>query len=61
MNIWTAQGAINTFGLAGIFAILFLETGLPLVLGLPGDSLLFIGGVAASGTCLLYTSDAAAE
>ncbi len=50
MNIWTAQGAINTFGLAGIFAILFLETGLPLVLGLPGDSLLFIGGVAASGT-----------
>ena len=50
MNIWTAQGAINTFGLAGIYAILFLETGLPLVLGLPGDSLLFIGGVAASGT-----------
>jgi membrane-associated protein len=36
--------------LAGIYVILFLETGLPLVLGLPGDSLLFIGGVAASGT-----------
>ena len=50
MNIWTAQGAINTFGLAGIFGILFLETGLPLVLGLPGDSLLFIAGLAASGT-----------
>ena len=50
MNIWTADGAINTFGLAGIYVILFLETGLPLVLGLPGDSLLFIGGVAASGT-----------
>ena len=50
MNIWTADGAINAFGLTGIFVILFLETGLPLVLGLPGDSLLFVAGVAASGT-----------
>ena len=50
MNIFNAQSAINTFGLAGIYAILFIETGLPLVIGLPGDSLLFIAGVAASGT-----------
>lgn len=50
MDIFTAQGAINSFGLIGIFAILAIETGLPLVIGLPGDSLLFIAGVAASGT-----------
>jgi membrane-associated protein len=50
MNIFNAQNAINTFGLAGIFTLLALETALPLVVGLPGDSLLFIAGVAASGT-----------
>ncbi len=50
MNIFSAQGAINSFGLTGIFAILFIETGLPVVIGLPGDSLLFIAGVVASGT-----------
>ena len=50
MDVFTAQGAINSFGLIGIFAILAIETGLPIVIGLPGDSLLFIAGVAASGT-----------
>ncbi len=50
MNIFNANSAINSFGLTGIFAILFVETGLPLVIGLPGDSLLFIAGVSASGT-----------
>ncbi|MCX6450581.1 MAG: DedA family protein [Actinobacteria bacterium] len=50
MNIFNAETAINTFGLAGIYGLLFVETALPLVVGLPGDSLLFIAGVAASGT-----------
>ncbi|MEI6868169.1 MAG: DedA family protein [Actinomycetes bacterium] len=50
MNIFNANSAINSFGLAGIFSILFVETGLPVVIGLPGDSLLFIAGVTASGT-----------
>lgn len=52
MNILglSPESAINTFGLAGIYTILAVETGLPLVIGLPGDSLLFIAGVAASGT-----------
>ena len=50
MHFLSAENAINTFGLIGIFVILFLETGLPLVIGLPGDSLLFLAGVAASGT-----------
>lgn len=51
MNIFNnANGLINSFGLVGIFAILFVETSLPLVIGLPGDSLLFLAGVSASGT-----------
>ena len=50
MNIFNANSAINSFGLAGVFTILFVETSLPLVIGLPGDSLLFIAGLAASGT-----------
>jgi membrane-associated protein len=50
MGIFSAENAINSFGLIGIFTILFVETGLPIVLGLPGDSLLFLAGVAASGT-----------
>jgi membrane-associated protein len=49
MDIFSAQGAINSFGLIGIYVILAVETSLPLVIGLPGDSLLFIAGVAASG------------
>jgi membrane-associated protein len=50
MGIFSAENAINSFGLIGIFTILFVETGLPVVLGLPGDSLLFLAGVSASGT-----------
>ena len=50
MGIFSAENAINSFGLIGIFTIIFVETGLPIVLGLPGDSLLFLAGVAASGT-----------
>lgn len=49
-SAFNAESAINSFGLAGIFIILFVETGLPFVIGLPGDSLLFMAGLAASGT-----------
>ena len=50
LHAFNAESAINSFGLAGIFLILFVETGLPVVIGLPGDSLLFMAGLAASGT-----------
>jgi membrane-associated protein len=40
---------INTFGLAGIMAILFAECGLLVGFFLPGDSLLFTGGLLAAG------------
>ncbi|WP_245160693.1 VTT domain-containing protein [Blastococcus sp. CT_GayMR16] len=40
---------INTFGLAGMMAILFAECGLLLGFFLPGDSLLFAGGLLVAG------------
>jgi membrane-associated protein len=43
------QHLVETFGLIGLLAIVFAETGLLLGFFLPGDSLLFAAGYAASG------------
>ena len=48
LNPLDPQDLIQTFGLIGVFAILFAETGLLIGFFLPGDSLLFLAGVAAS-------------
>ena len=50
MNLLDAKSIIADLGLAGVLGILFTETGLLVGLVFPGDSLLFIAGVAASGT-----------
>ena len=53
MNISTlldANSIVADLGLVGILAILFAETGLLVGLVFPGDSLLFVAGVAASGS-----------
>ena len=50
MNLLDAKWIIADLGLAGVLGILFTETGLLVGLVFPGDSLLFIAGVAASGT-----------
>lgn len=39
---------IQTIGYLGIFAIIFVETGLPIGFFLPGDSLLFTAGILAA-------------
>ena len=43
------QHLVETFGLIGMLVIIFAETGLLLGFFLPGDSLLFAAGYAASG------------
>ena len=49
LNILSPQSLIQTFGLIGVYAIIFVECALIIGFFLPGDSLLFIAGVAASG------------
>jgi membrane-associated protein len=48
LNPLDAKGLLKTFGLVGVWAIMFAETGLMVGFFLPGDSLLFLAGIAAS-------------
>jgi membrane-associated protein len=50
MNPLDAHDIVTTLGTIGVLAALFIETGLLIGLLLPGDSLLFVAGLAASGT-----------
>ena len=50
MNLFDAHSIVSDLGLIGVLAIIFAETGLLVGLAFPGDSLLFIAGVAASGS-----------
>jgi membrane-associated protein len=44
VNVLSAKDLIATFGVAGLVAIVFAETGLLIGFFLPGDSLLFLAG-----------------
>lgn len=48
VNPFDPKELVKTFGLIGVWAILFAETGLLVGFFFPGDSLLFLAGVAAS-------------
>jgi len=50
VNPLDAKEIVAIFGTLGVLATLFIETGLLVGLLLPGDSLLFVAGIAASGT-----------
>jgi len=58
MNLFDAHSIVSNLGLAGVLAIVFAETGLLIGLAFPGDSLLFIAGVAASGSGAAILGDA---
>ncbi len=47
INITSALS--SNYALVIAFGVLFLETGLPLIIGLPGDTLLISGGLFAAG------------
>lgn len=48
VNPLDAKDLLQTFGLIGVWTIIFAETGLLIGFFFPGDSLLFLAGVAAS-------------
>jgi len=48
LNPLSPKDLIHTFGLIGVVAIMFAETGLLVGFFFPGDSLLFLAGVASS-------------
>src|ERR1700736_1194144 len=48
VNLLSSSSLLSSWGALGLFAILFAETGLLIGFFLPGDSLLFTAGLAAS-------------
>jgi membrane-associated protein len=48
LNPLDAKALLKTFGLIGVWVIMFAETGLMVGFFMPGDSLLFLAGIAAS-------------
>jgi len=48
VNVLDPVSLLHTFGVLGVFLVLFAETGLLVGFFLPGDSLLFTGGLLAA-------------
>jgi membrane-associated protein len=50
VNLFDANSVVSTFGLIGVLGIIFMETGLLIGLVFPGGEVVFLAGIAASGT-----------
>ena len=58
MNLFDAQSIVSTLGLIGVLGIIFMETGLLIGLVFPGGEVVFLAGIAASGTGAALLGDA---
>jgi membrane-associated protein len=50
VNLFDANSVVTTLGLIGVLGIIFMETGLLIGLVFPGGEVVFLAGIAASGT-----------
>jgi membrane-associated protein len=50
MNFIDANSVVSTLGLIGVLGIIFMETGLLIGLFFPGGEVVFLAGIAASGS-----------
>jgi membrane-associated protein len=58
MNLLDASSVISTLGLTGVLGIIFMETGLLIGLVFPGGEIVFLAGIAASGSGEALLGDA---
>jgi membrane-associated protein len=50
VNLFDANSVVSTLGLIGVLGTIFMETGLLIGLVFPGGEVVFLAGIAASGT-----------
>ena len=58
MNLLDANSVVSTLGLVGVLGIIFMETGLLIGLVFPGGEVVFLAGIAASGSGAAALGDA---
>jgi membrane-associated protein len=57
-NLLDANAVLSTLGLVGVLGIIFMETGLLIGLVFPGGEIVFLAGIAASGSGAALLGDA---
>ena len=58
MDLLDASSVVSTLGLLGVLGIIFMETGLLIGLIFPGGEVVFLAGIAASGSGAAILGDA---
>ena len=58
MDLLDASSVVSTLGLLGVLGIIFMETGLLIGLIFPGGEVVFLAGIAASGSGAALLGDA---